>query len=83
MGDGEEVGGGGGQRIEMEQFNPDDFNDNMGSSGTIDFKQPEPDSGAGGEQNMPLRHRCDACRIIGNFLYLTKLVLKLIRNEND
>ena len=69
MGDGEEVGGGGGQRIEMEQFNPDDFNDNMGSSGTIDFKQPEPDSEAGGEQNMPLRHRCDACRIIGNLLF--------------
>ena len=50
----------------MQQFDSDDFADNMGSSGTIDFKQPEPDSEAGGEQNMPLRHRCDACRIIGS-----------------
>ena len=37
----------------------------MGDHGTLDFKTPEPDSEDGGEQNMPQRHRCDACRIVG------------------
>ena len=46
-------------------FNADNYMDNMGSSGTLEFKTPELDSEEGGEQNMPLRHRCDACRIIG------------------
>ena len=59
----------------MHQFDADDFADNMGSSGTIDFKQPEPDSEAGGEQNMPLRHRCDACRIIGKIVCLESFML--------
>ena len=59
----------------MQQFDSDDFADNMGSSGTIDFKQPEPDSEAGGEQNMPLRHRCDACRIIGKLILFEYFVI--------
>ena len=52
-------------RVDEGSFNADNYMDNMGSSGTLEFKQPELDSEEGGEQNMPLRHRCDACRIIG------------------
>ena len=36
-------------------FNADNYMDNMGSSGTLEFKQPELDSEEGGEQNMPLK----------------------------
>jgi len=53
------------ESIKMSDFNADDYLDNMGSSGTIDFKTPELNTEEGGEQNMPFKHRCDACRIIG------------------
>ena len=39
-------------------FNADNYMDNMGSSGTLEFKTPELDSEEGGEQNMPLRLGC-------------------------
>jgi len=46
------------------QFNPDAFDANMGTSGSINFETPSLDSEEGGELHMPNRHRCDACRII-------------------
>ena len=50
----------------------------MGEHGTLDFKTPELDSEEGGEQNMPLRHRCDACRIIGTVA--KPKILKILKN---
>ena len=42
-------------RVDEGSFNADNYMNNMGSSGTLEFKQPELDSEEGGEQNMPLR----------------------------
>lgn len=57
------------QKVES-QFDPNAFDSNMGTSGSINFETPSLDSEEGGELHMPARHRCDACRIIG--LYVTK-----------
>merc|ERR1712130_28267 len=58
------------QKTIESQFDPKGFESSMGTSGSINFQTPKPDSEEGGEQHMPNRHRCDACRIVG--LYAAK-----------
>jgi hypothetical protein len=53
------------------QFDPNIKSD-FGTSGTINFQQPAPDTEDQGEIHMPLRHRCDACRIM-SIMFAKKL----------